>query len=316
MIGIVILNYNTYELTLECVKSIVERTKSNYKIYIVDNASIDDSAVKLISYFYEVDNIFVIKSKVNGGYSKGNNIGVRKAMNDGADYIAIINSDIKLLNNTIDILYNQISAYENICAVGPSIYDLDNRAQHFARNKLDLKGFLFDKKPLYWFKKLMPSVVNSKRLISWENEDSAFSFYGMLSGCCFLIKSDILKKIGLFDENVFLFHEEDILAYKLEKEKKKVAIVFEGRVRHAESSSVGKSGSAFLRYHRIISAIYVLRAYARLGNFKMLISILLTVSPFVIYSIFNSSYRKKLNGLFKKLKLILIIYPKDFKEDI
>ena len=308
MIGIVILNFRTPDLTINCANSIIEKTQTDYKIYIVDNASGDGSYAKLSIYYSKNPKVSVVASKINGGYSKGNNIGARLAINDGTDCIAVINSDIELMNNCLDILYKQISSDEDISVVGPSIFDLDNKTQHFARRKLDLQGFLFAKKPLHWFIKYVPFFRNN-RMIHWGQENSIFSFFGMVSGCCFMIKSDIFNKIGLFDENIFLFHEEDILAYKLTRERKKAAIIFEGKVLHSESSSVSKKGTAFTRYFRTISALYVLRAYARIGNIAFLFAVLFTIGPLLIYSTGNLSYRKELNDLLNQIKIILRDFP-------
>lgn len=308
MIGIVILNYRTFDMTIKCVQSILEKTEQDFKIYIVDNFSEDGSYNNFCYYFSNNVKICVLGSDVNGGYSKGNNIGICKAIEDGADCITIINSDVILLNNAIDIMYKNLLIAEDFCLVGPSIMSLDGKEQQFARRKLDLKGYVFDKKPFYWLRKYI-SFFSQGRIIPWQKQNSVFSFFGMVSGCCFLVKSDFFSKIGYFDENVFLFGEEDILAYKLEKERKKVAIASNASVLHAESSSIGKKGLAFNRFHRSMSALYILRAYAKLSNFAMLLPILISIVPLLMSSFFNPSYRKLLISIPQQLNTVFKNFP-------
>ena len=307
MIGIVILNYKTYDLTILCVKSIVDNTKSDFKIYIVDNFSQDNSFAKLNNYFSHNPKVCIIDSQKNGGYSYGNNIGIRKARKEGADTIAIINSDVILLNNAIDILYSNLLSNNDIGVLGPSIISPEGKEQQFARRKLDWISYIFDKKPLYWLCHYQVIKCN-RRKMNWDVNSPCYSFWGMVSGSCFLIPLKLFEGVGYFDENVFLYGEEDILSYKLEKVGKKTAIIPGARVQHTESSSINKKGSAFSRFHRTISALYVLRVYARLNTVKMIIPLLVSIVPLISLSIFNSSYRK----IAKEIPLSVIRIFKNF----
>jgi hypothetical protein len=306
MIGIVVLNYRTPEKTIECVDSILKYTKKEFRVYVVDNHSEDGSFDRLKDYYIHINHICIISSNENGGYSKGNNIGIRRAVKDGAESIAVINSDVVLLNDAIDILYDNLFSNDDIGLVGPSIL-YNNNEQQFARRKLDLKGFIYSKKPFYWISKNYSR--NSYRNICWDKRAKLFIFPGMVSGCCFLIKSDIFKQIGFFDENIFLFHEEDVIAYKLEKISKKVGIVTDAKISHEESSSVGKNGLVFSRYHRVISSLYVLRVYAKLSRFKMVFPIITALSPFFLYSIFSKRYRSLCKNLYQQIREIIKINP-------
>ena len=306
MIGIVVLNYRTPEKTIECVDSILKYTKKKFRIYVVDNHSEDGSLDRLKGYYINFSHICIISSNENGGYSKGNNIGIRRAVKDGAECIAVINSDVVLLNDAIDILYDNLFSNDDIGLVGPSI-SYNNNEQQFARKKLDLRGFISSKKPFYWISK--NHFGHNCRNIGWDKRTKLFIFSGMVSGCCFLIKSDIFKEIGFFDENIFLFHEEDIIAYKLEHINKKVGIVRDAKISHEESSSVGKNGLAFSRYHRVISSLYVLRVYAKLNRFKMVLPIITALSPLFLYSIFSKPYRNICKNLYPQIHEIIKINP-------
>ena len=96
--AIIILNYNTFDDTVCCIESIRKYTTNDvYKIYIVDNNSLDKSGDKLAQKYEKDDEISVIISDVNLGFSGGNNIGIKSALNDGFEYVYLLNSDIILL---------------------------------------------------------------------------------------------------------------------------------------------------------------------------------------------------------------------------
>ena len=91
-VGIVILNWNGVEDTIECVNSVLKSTYDTYKIYIVDNGSIDNS-VELFSNIYGTeDKVTVVSTGKNLGFSGGNNVGMRLAVDEGATYILLLNN--------------------------------------------------------------------------------------------------------------------------------------------------------------------------------------------------------------------------------
>jgi len=147
--GIVILNYNTEEDTVKCVDSIFVNTEDikNTKIYIVDNCSPDGSGVRLKERYRNRDGISVIISDKNGGFSYGNNFGIRQAIADGCKYVFLLNSDIYLLNDAIGIMSKTLDENTEIYAVGPRIYDADNNDIQFARKALTYKSHMMERLP-------------------------------------------------------------------------------------------------------------------------------------------------------------------------
>ena len=102
MIGIVILNYNSANDTLRCIRSIEEYTNVSYKIYVVDGCSQDNSYEYLSKYFNEYKNVEIIKSDINGGYSYGNNIGAIKAIDDGAEEPSQCRQSVRQPERSVD----------------------------------------------------------------------------------------------------------------------------------------------------------------------------------------------------------------------
>ena len=101
MISVIIVNYNTKELTFECIKSIYEHTKEiDFQIIVIDNASNDDSVHYLKEKFPFID---IIQSQSNLGFGMANNLGVKISK---GDFLFFLNSDTKLIENSIKCFYD------------------------------------------------------------------------------------------------------------------------------------------------------------------------------------------------------------------
>ncbi len=316
MIAIIILNYNTSEMTLECIESIERNTITEHRYYIVDNASTDDSYTKIKNEFknkkWNIPKYTLIKSEKNNGYSDGNNIGIRAAIKDGCQYILIINSDVLFENNVIDLMIDILKNNDEIAVIGPNIIDEHGNEQYFVRRPLNFKSFLKNKKPLYYFYNF--NINNQEYLkirnIRMPREKELYIFNGMVSGCCYLFKSDIFQNIGYLDEKVFLNHEEDIIAYKIIKEGYKCAFFKKAMVIHRHSASISKCGKAFERYHRYLSSIYVLKYYAKEPRLFIILASLINAVPFFVNSIFYQEYFDRLLQYLKtNIKIIISNKP-------
>src|SRR6187551_458695 len=95
-VSIIIINYNTFDLTSNCIRSVVEQTKNvSYEIILVDNASVEKDAVEFSNIFPQ---IVLVKSSTNLGFAKGCNLGIEHSK---GDYILLLNSDTVLVNNAV-----------------------------------------------------------------------------------------------------------------------------------------------------------------------------------------------------------------------
>lgn len=293
MLGIVILNYKSYSDTIKCVDSITETTvNTDYKIYIVDNDSPDSSYERLRKIYKNNHKIQVIQSGKNGGYSFGNNIGSKQAIQDGCDAILISNTDIIYFKETIDSMYRKLFKNNDIAVVGPNMIDSSDKYCQITILPPSIKDYWMSKKPFSLFSK--KNKEKSKYTID-------YIFRGMVQGSSYLIKSDTLEKIGFFDENVFLFGEELILANKLNKENMDTLIDSKALVLHDHSTTISKEGIAFERYHMYYSTIYVLRRYAGCSNIEMSFAILYSLIFYGLKSLGNKAYRQYLPKLTERM---------------
>lgn len=293
-VGIIILNYNTYEDTVCCVETIDNHVNDiAYKVYIIDNHSSDGSGKKLQTAFCQRDDVVVLLSDKNLGFSGGNNIGIKKALEDGNEYIFLFNSDVLLLNDAINPMLNVLMKNQDVSVVGPAVYNTDGEYVQFARKALTLKSYIYQKKPLKMvvYRKSMDCYYYNYDI----NEN--FVFDGMTSGCCFGLSADFIIQNHCLDDKIFMYYEEDILAHILIKNNKKACIVSDSRIVHKEGVATEKTSEdqlLFTRLYRWTAALYVLRAYA---NANAVVTYLIGICDIVVWailSLFRRNYRKNL----------------------
>ena len=307
--AVVILNYNTFEDSVVCVDSVKKYTTcSSYKIYVVDNASPDMSGQLLTSKYAQDDNVQVLISKTNLGFSGGNNIGIRKALEEGFEYVYLLNSDIILQNDAFFFMQEAFASNKDVAIVGPSIYNPKGEYVQFARHGITAKSYLVSKK---FFKFFFPGLKNKSRFIDYST-DRDFVFNGMVSGCCFGMSSDFIRQNNCLDANLFMYYEEDILAYVLQKTKKSAMIVNKSKVIHNEGVSTQKKGEGkmlFTRFYRWTSVIYVLLNYAKLNRFVCKLLSLQNIGNWMVMSLYNKKYRESFRAFVAENKRVLNAKP-------
>lgn len=292
MIGIVILNYNTPKDVKECVSSIIAGTTVDYMIYIVDNCSTDNSYNLLSEQYQDEGKIRVLKSDYNGGYSFGNNIGIKRALEDNCDYILISNPDVIYDEDTVGRLLEVLRMDERIGVVGPSTPSLDQDESQLLRKVYTPSVYFFSKKPFLYLSRILKQLRTEYDYP--DDNDKPFVFEGMVRGCCFLIPSELFCELGLFDDNVFLYSEEWILAKKLSD--KGLLCAFEPRAKafHKEATSTKQSGSGFQSFHLYLSAFYYLKYYSGCGSGFLLFAYVQNIVNYILKSLSSNSYRSLL----------------------
>lgn len=216
---VVILNYNSSDDTIKTVEKLRALGVSN--ILIVDNCSSDNSYEIIRNKFNNINGIIVLKNIENSGYARGNNFAIKYIEERHKDikYIVIMNPDVTILDiKIIDDLIKILEANQDIAIIsGLQIYN----------GKLNLKKSA-------WRQKKFPHILLQYLLM--KNLDlngyreldidlnNKIAYVDTVPGCFFIVKKDIFKDIGLFDENTFLYYEEDIMCCKIRKKGYKVAL--------------------------------------------------------------------------------------------
>ncbi len=213
LVSIIILNYNAGDFLLNCVESVFQTRYKNFEVIIVDSASKDGSDIKCKQKF---DRIRLIENRNNLGYSEGNNVGIRQAM---GDFIVILNPDTIVEPLWLDEL---ISAYR---CVGDGLYQpkilslYEKKTLQSTGNMINLFGFGF---------------ARDKGLVD-NNQHTDIQQIGYASGTCLFTSSSVLKKIGLLDSFLFLYHDDLDLGWRAAQIGVKSYYVPLSRIYHAES---------------------------------------------------------------------------------
>lgn len=211
-LAIIILNYNCYDNVITCIDTIT-KYKLGFKIIVVDNNSTDDSYNILKKYYQNSNNIFFIINKYNGGYSYGNNVGIKYAINNfHVRYIGIMNPDIIITDPDIFLeMCSALNRNKKLAIVGGSTLNANkeynpNNSGWSIPTPVELLRYHF--------------LINDrkKKKTEWEVIDKNLAKVECVVGCFFIAKADILTKLGFLDENVFLYNEENILGIKCKKQ--------------------------------------------------------------------------------------------------
>ncbi|MDF1584654.1 MAG: glycosyltransferase family 2 protein [Methyloprofundus sp.] len=185
LVYVIILNYCSFEDTIDCINKIRENTYNNYKILVLDNNSPDLSGPKLKENFPQSE---FIQFKKNTGYAGGNNLGIRIALENNADYIFILNPDIRLTTDAIE-------TYVSIMQSDPNLFAL-NPLQLTEENTLDSK-----------FANAMFSQ-NGYPIPSLEHPGKKTWQVKTLFGASLFISRQAIEKTGGFDPLFFAYWEE------------------------------------------------------------------------------------------------------------
>lgn len=225
-VSVIIVNYNTLELTKNTINSVIEKTEDiNYEIILVDNASTDGS----IEYFEEKynDKIIFLKNEENLGFGRANNKGIEIAK---GKYVFLLNSDTLLINNAIKILFEYMEKNINVGVCGGNLYDIELNPVHSFKKELITLINEFD-----FFKNKIARIFLKKRLdFNYKNTPLEV---GYITGADMFIRKKILEQSENFDDDFFMYFEETELTYRIKKLGYKVMSVPEAKIIHLEGKS-------------------------------------------------------------------------------
>lgn len=202
-VGIVVVNYRTPEQTIDAVRSLQGLNYPNYEIILVENASGDDSAHRFQQL---LPNVTLVIAQENGGYTAGNNLGIKLALERGADFVHVVNPDILVMNP--DYLHALVTFMEenpDVAIVGPRVHIHE---QGNVQNTVLGYPWLW-RRFIDWFRYKLSKPKPRSAGDPVEAE--------VLNGVCILMSSASLREVGLFDESTFAYVEDVDWAYRADK---------------------------------------------------------------------------------------------------
>ncbi len=211
MLSIIIVNYNSARLVLDCIASIQkETTEIPYEIIVVDNESSDNS-IALINQSYPT--VVTYQMGYNSGFARANNQGIKMAK---GDTVLLLNPDTIVINNAIQNCYGDFIKDTTYAACGVQLIEKDGRPQ--ISGNYNMKGGLNVLLPLpYWGKLLrgLGYLMSVKKPNIPETTQKVDVDW--INGAYLMVKKEVLEKTGYLDEDFFLFAEEIEWCARLKK---------------------------------------------------------------------------------------------------
>ncbi len=231
-VAIVIVSWNGKEDCLACLSSLRDLLPPLPSILLVDNGSTDDTAGAVAERFPEVK---IITSSVNLGFSGGNNLGIERALAEGADYICLLNNDTEVDPNFLEELLL-------VAVKDPRAGILGSR-------------ILYHNRPdRIWSQGITVNRISGRIYTTYNNlKDSGVSGViteaDAVSGAAMLLKSEMLREVGLLDEDYYLCFEDVDLCLRAGRKGYRTITVPSSRVWHKVSGSMGGEYSEMTVYY-------------------------------------------------------------------
>jgi GT2 family glycosyltransferase len=281
-ISIIIINYNTSSLTLNCISSInAFETGKSTEFIVVDNASNKEDLEHLINNLKNIDNVTLIPSKINLGFAAGNMLGFQYA---NGDYYAFINSDVLFVEPVFQSLISFMVQNQNAGVCGLQIINEQGKETTSFRPFEGIRYKLFGKKFLAFTQPKKPSMLKK-----YSNP----IVVDFIIGSFMFFRAEAFHSIGGFDPNTFLYYEETDVCYRLIKKGYKTYFLPNLKYIHLEGKS--SSFNINLKVEHLISYFYITRK--NFGFFKYII-----IKYFLILSyLLKAPFKKKNRFIFLKL---------------
>jgi GT2 family glycosyltransferase len=212
MVSVIIINYNTFRLTSECIASVLKFTVNiPVEVILVDNASTECNPDEFKKMF---PSIILVKSQINTGFAGGNNLGLAYA---SGDIILLLNSDTYLAEDAISVCAEKLLASQRIGAIGCKMRYPDGRIQYTARRFRTIQWELLD-----LFRPLLYVLPYRKRAILMLGRYFKADFdteCDWLNGAFFMFRKSILNLFenGKLDDRFFMYGEDHLWCLQLKK---------------------------------------------------------------------------------------------------
>lgn len=226
-IAVIILNYNNFPDTKACLECF-DWNSRDFSLIVIDNCSTDDSWELLCEAYTDVPSITLIKSPDNRGYAAGNNQGIRHALQEGCEYICLLNNDTILDPASLEALARYLDEHPECAMVGPLLCNNDeSRSIQSAGAQINL--WSGNVNPLH--SKDDPKTLDREIVC------------GYISGACIMFRAQDVARLGYLPEDYFLYFEETEWCLKASRMLGKIVCLTDTSIIHLGSATAAKMGS-------------------------------------------------------------------------
>ncbi len=219
-VGIVISNYNGWQDTVQCLESLQKQTYRDFEIILLDDASTNDSVQQLQKHLTE--NTVFLPQEANSGFAAVNNVGMRRALADGCDWVLLLNNDTVVAPDFLETLLRETPAGAVSC---PKMLFLDPPDEiWFAGGELDR------------------ATGKVKHLGGHEKDGPAFAEkkqVSFITFCCVLLPRQVVEEVGFLDETLFMYCEDVDYCIRLADAGVPLWLLPDARIWHKAGGSAG-----------------------------------------------------------------------------
>lgn len=251
-VSIIIVNYKTPDLVIDCIKSVKEKTQGlSYEIIVVDNDSQDGSLEQIEAAFGK--SIQIIDSGSNLGFGKANNLGAKYAT---GKHLFLLNSDTVLVNNAIKILFDYIETHKNVGVVGGNLYTADLSPSQSYASRFDEIADI--KAKASWhsiacefvMRQIDQRVKNAKyrwhraygKCFNFSNRPKSVAY---IIGADMMIRKQVFDQVQGFDKRFFMYAEEEEMTWRIQQQGYKSVSVPAARIIHYNGRSSKPSAGVY-----------------------------------------------------------------------
>ena len=281
-LSVVIVNYQTFEMTKNTINSILEHSYPfSYEIIVVDNASSDDSLSRLQEYFK--DKVKFIASSENNGFAAGNNQALRQVK---SDYVLLLNSDTIVWENTLENIYAYMENHEDVGACGCRVRLEDGQLDKACKRSFpNVKNSFF---------RLFHIPTNSKddNYNLTDLADDGIYEIDCLTGAFMFMRKSALDEVGLLDETFFMYGEDIDLCYRIKQGGWKIVYYGESSITHLKGASSKKQKNKLIYEFYRAMYIYYKKHHAKESFFLTNIVVYVGIAVLCILKLFLNFFKK------------------------
>ncbi|WP_405272090.1 glycosyltransferase family 2 protein [Methanobrevibacter sp.] len=282
-LSIVILNYQTFELTKNTINSIFEyEYPFSYEVLLVDNASGDDSLSRLKDYFK--DNVIFIESRENNGFATGNNQALKIAK---GKYQLLLNSDTIVWENTLESIYYYMEKHTDVGATGCRVLlengDLDKACKRSFPNVKNSFFRLFH----------IPTKSKDDNYNLDSLPDDGVYEIDCLTGAFMFIRKEALDEVGFLDETFFMYGEDIDLCFRIKQAGWKIVYYGKSKITHFKGASSKKQKSKLIYEFYRAMYVYYKKHHAHESFFITNFIVYFGIALLCILKLFLNLFKKK-----------------------
>ena len=302
LVSIILLNYNGKDY-VNLWKSLFKIDYPNYEIIFIDNGSTDNSLelfedlIRRMSTS-SISRIVILKLRKNVGYSRANNLGIKKAK---GDYIVLLSNDIEVDKNWLKNIITFLQSYPKVGIASPLMFNF------YERKKLDYTFAYMNK---------TGNIFGLSEILPFEPKKPVKAFF--CEGAAMVFRQEILRKTGyLFDPDYYMYYEDVDFCWRSRKQGYECFVVPSSIVYHVRSGTVGRKQLDTRIYHVLFVRNRLLTLFRNYNLLNCIKYVPLSILFLLFEAIVMFIYKKKIKGainIIKGIALFIIQIPKETKK--